>query len=65
MLVLQDDLALPLPAQMFRFGSEAAMDATEDISQLSSREALNGRRNATLSTPARRLNDRPPQANFR
>ena len=28
----QDDLALPLPAQMFRFGSEAAMDASEDFS---------------------------------
>ena len=28
----RDDLALPLPAQMFRFGAEAAMDATEDFS---------------------------------
>ena len=28
----QDDLALPLPAQMFRFGAEAAMDATEEFS---------------------------------
>ena len=27
----QDDLALPLPAQMFRFGAEAVLDSTEDF----------------------------------
>ena len=28
----RDDLALPLPAQMFRFGAERAMDMSEDFS---------------------------------
>ena len=28
----EDDLALPLPAQMFRFGAEAVADETEDFS---------------------------------
>ena len=28
----EDDLALPLPAQMFRFGAEEVMDNTEDFS---------------------------------
>ena len=28
----EDEVALPLPAQMFRFGAETAMDNTEDLS---------------------------------
>ena len=28
----EDDSALPLPAQMFRFGAEAVMDSTDDFS---------------------------------